>query len=115
MHAVDPGAGQVGERGEVGLGGQPLGLESTHLAGRSGGPIEPLPAHNGTHGRIAGEPFGVVDVLVAGEAAVDRLPQQAEQPVADVLAAPAFGESRRRQGGEAEGIVQLPVGEQPTI
>ena len=31
--------------------------------------------------------------LVAGEAAVDRLPQEAEQPVPDVLPAPAFRKS----------------------
>ena len=61
------------------------------------------------------KPFGVVDVLVAGEAAVDGLAQQAEQPVPDVLPAPAFGESRRRHGGEAEGIVQLPVSEQAAV
>jgi hypothetical protein len=59
--------------------------------------------------------LGVVDVLVAGEPAVDGLAQQAEQPVPNVLPAPTFGERRRRQGGEAKSLVQLPVGEQAAV
>src|SRR3954454_3137186 len=31
VQPVDPGTRQVRERGEIGLGGQPLGLESPHL------------------------------------------------------------------------------------
>lgn len=46
--------------------------------------------HDGTHAGIAGGPIGVVDVLVAGEAPVDRRPQEAEQPMPDVSPAPAF-------------------------
>jgi hypothetical protein len=61
------------------------------------------------------EPLGVIDVLVAGEPAVDRLPQQAGQLVADVLAASAFGESGRGRRGQAEDIVQLAVDEQAAI
>ena len=115
MHPIDPGAGEIRERREVGLGGQPFGLEPPHLAGRGRRPAKPLPSHDGAHGGIAGEAVGVVHVFVAGEPAVDRLPQQAEQPVADVGPAPAFGESRRRRDGEAEGIVQLPVSEQAAV
>jgi hypothetical protein len=77
--------------------------------------VEPLPADNGTHRRVKGEALGVVDVFVAGEPAADRLPQQAEQLVADVLAAPPLGEGRGCRRGEPEGIVQLAVGEQALI
>jgi hypothetical protein len=86
-----------------------------HLAARGRGLVEPLPADDSTHGRIVGEPLGVVDVLVAGEPAVDGLPQEAEQPVADVPAAPAFGEGRGGRRGQAEGVVQLAVGEQAAV
>ena len=95
--------------------GEPLGLEPAHLAARGRRPVEPLAADDGAHGGVAGEPLGVVDVLVAGEPAVDRLPQEAEQPVADVLAAPALGEGRCGRRGQAEGVVQLAVGEQAAI
>ena len=115
MHPVDPGAGQSGERGEVGLGGQPLGLEPPHLTGRGRRSVEPLTPHDGAHGRVAGEPVGVVDVLVAGEPAVDRLPQEAEQPVPSVLPTPAFGKSRHAHCGQVEGVVQLAVREQTTV
>jgi hypothetical protein len=115
VHPVDPGAGQSGERREVGLGGQPLGLEAAHLAGRGCGPVKPLTPHDGAHGRIAGEAVCVVDVFVAGQPAVDRLPHEAEQPVADVLPVPAFGESRYAHRGQIEGVVQLTVGEQAAV
>jgi hypothetical protein len=48
------------------------------------------------HHRIAGEPLGIVDVFVLGEAAVDGLAQQAEQPVADVHSTPTLGKSRTK-------------------
>ena len=115
MHAVDPGAGQVRERREVRLAREPLGLEAAHLAGRGRRPIDPLPAHDGAHSRIAGEPFGIVDVFIAGEAAVDRLAQQAEQPVANVLSAPTLAERRGGHRGQAEGVVQLAIGEQAAV
>jgi hypothetical protein len=52
------------------------GLEAVHLAGRGSRPVEPLPPDDGTHGGIAGEPLGVVDVLVASETTIDRLPRR---------------------------------------
>jgi hypothetical protein len=74
VHPVDPGSGQLGERREVGLGREPFSLEAAHLAGRGRGPIDTLPADDGAHGGIAGEPLGIVHVFVAGEPAVDGLP-----------------------------------------
>ena len=115
MHPVDPGAGQIRERREVRLGGQPLGLEAAHLAGRGRRPVDALPADDGAHRRIAGEPLGVVDVFVAGEPAVDRLAQQAQQPVANVLSTPPLGEGRSGHRGQAEHVVQLAVGEQAAV
>ena len=53
--------------------------------------------------------------LVAGEPAVDGLPHEAEQPMSDVFAAPVFGEGRGGHRGQAEGVVQLAVGEQPAV
>jgi hypothetical protein len=85
VHPVDPRAGQARERREVGLGGQPPGLEPPHLAGRGGGP------------------------------AIDRLPQQAEELMLDVLSAAALGEPCCGHRGQANGVVELAVGEQATI
>jgi hypothetical protein len=77
--------------------------------------VEPLAADDGAHGRIAGEPRGIVHVFIAGQSAVDRLPQQAQQPVPNVLSAPTLGKSQRGHGSQAEGVVQLPVSEQPAV
>jgi hypothetical protein len=115
MHPVDPGAGQVRERREVRLACQPLGLEAAHLAGRGRRSVHTLAADDGAHHRIAGEPLGIVDVFVAGEPAVDRLAQQTKQPVANILSAPTLGKSQRGYRCQAEGVVQLAIGEQPTI
>jgi hypothetical protein len=63
VHPVDPRAGQVREDIQVGIGGQPFGLEPPHLAGRGRRPVHALAADDGAHRRIAGEPLGIVDVL----------------------------------------------------
>ena len=115
VHPVDPRPGQLRQRSQVGLGREPAGLEAPHLAGRGREPVHSLPADDGPHGRVTGEALGVVDVLVAGEAAVDRLPQQAEQPVPDVPPAPPLGKHRRGRRGQAEGVVELAVGEQAGV
>jgi hypothetical protein len=83
VHPVDPDAGQIRQGREVGLRRQPLGLEAAHLAARRRRAIESLPADDGAHGGVAGEPFGIVDVLVTSEATVGRLSQETEQPVAN--------------------------------
>lgn len=68
VHTIDPRTGQIGQCREVGLAGQPCGLEAAHLAGRRSGAVKTLPAHYGAHRRIVRETFSVVDVLVTREA-----------------------------------------------
>ena len=115
MHPVDPGAGQIRQRLQVGVGRQPLGLEAPHLAARRGRTIEPVTANDRPHGGVAGEPLGVVDILVAGEPTEHRLAEQPAQLVARVLATAAVEELRDRHVGEPEGVVQLAVGEQTAV
>ena len=115
MHPVDPGARQIRQRFQVGVRRQPLGLEAPHLAARSGRTIETLTADDGPHGGVAGEPLGVVDILVAGEPTEHRLAKQPAQRVARVLAAAAIEELGDRDLGEPEGVVELTVGEQAAV
>ena len=61
------------------------GLEAALLAGRGGLPVDALAADDGAHRGVTREPFGVVGVFVAGEAAVDCLVEQAEQPMPNVI------------------------------
>ena len=115
MHPVDPGARQIGQRLQVGVGRQPLGLEAPHLTAGSCRTIEPLTADDGPHGGVAGESLGVVHVFVASEPTEHRLAKQPAQCVACVLAAAAVQEFRDRDLGEPQDVVELTVGEQPAV
>jgi len=115
VHAVDPSARQIRERLQVGVGRQPLGLEAAHLAARSGRTIETLTADDRPHRGVAGEPLGVVDILVAGEPTEHRLAKQPAQCVARVLAAAALEELGDRDIGEPKGIVELTVRKQAAV
>ena len=74
-----------------------------------------LPADDGAHRRIAGEPLGIVDVFVAGEAAVDRLAQAGRAAGGGCSSHADLGEGRCGHRGQAEHIVQLAVGEQAAV
>lgn len=85
------------------------------LAGRGRRSVGAFASDNGAHRQIMGEPLGVVDVFVTGEPTIDRLPQQTEEPVANVLPAPAFAQSLGGHRGQAEGIIQLRIGQQTAV
>jgi hypothetical protein len=112
---VDPSAGESREGREVDVARQPLGLEAPHLAAGSRMAFQPLATDDGSHGWIAGEPLGVIDVLVAGEPAEHRLTEQSAQLVADVLAAPAIEQLGDCDLGEPDCIVEFAVSEQTAI
>ncbi len=63
--------------------------------------------------RIAGS-LGIVHVLVARQPIEHRLPQQGRQQVARVLAAPQVRQRRPAEVGQAENLVQLAVGQEPS-
>ena len=68
--------------------------------------------------RIAGsrpQPVGVVHVLISGETSIDGLTQQSDNVVPAVLARPAVSQDIARQGGEAKGIIEFPIGEQTGV
>jgi len=115
MHLVDPRTGQIGQGREVGIAGQPLRLEATHLARRGGLTIQPAAIDHGAHRRIMCQAVGVIDVLIAGKTAEHRLAQQSCQQVAGVLAAPALRQHRTRQVGQAKRVIELTVGQQPGV
>jgi len=94
---------------------QPLGLEAAHLAAGRGEALEPLPADDRPHGWIAGEPLGIVDILVAGQASEYRLPQQPGQPMLGVLASATIRQCRRCHVQQAHRMIQLAVSEQAAV
>ena len=115
MNAVDPAPGQVSQRGQVRLLGQHLGLEATHLAG-GGRSLRHGPAtHDPAQGRIMRQPVGIVHVLVSGQPPEHGLAKLSDQRVAAVLAGPGVGENLSGQVCQAEGIIEIPKGEQTSV
>ncbi len=111
VHGVDPISRQIGERGEVLRPCQPLRLEAAHLAGRGGAPRNRSVADHPPHRRIVAQPLGVVHILVAGEPAKYRLPQQPNQQMPPVLAGARLRQSPATSYGKTENVVQLTIGE----
>ena len=109
VHLVDPLAGQIGESGEVLGPAQPLRLKPAHLAGRGGRSGDRPVADHPAHRRIVAQPVGVVHILVAGEPSEHRLPQQADQSMATVLAGARVGERIGARVGQSQRVVQLAI------
>ena len=61
------------------------------------------------------QPFGVVDVLVSGQASKHRLPQHPHKRVPAVLAGTGIRELLTRHRAETERVVEFAVGEQTCI
>ena len=72
-------------------------------------------AHDGPHGGVEAESVGVVEILVAGQAALGRLTQQRRQAVARVLSGALVLQLSGGRGGEVEGVVEFAVGQQAGI
>ena len=112
MNAVDPLPGEIGERGEVLVTRQPLGLEPPHLAGRGRIALDSLAADDPAHRRITPQPVGVVDVLVSGKPTEHRLAQHAHQIMATVPARAAVNQVLLRDGHQAERVIEFAIGQQ---
>ncbi len=115
MNVVDPLPGEIGERGEVLVTRESLGLEPPHLAGRSRITLDGLAADKLTHCRITPQPVGVVDVLVSGKPTEHRLAQHAHQIVATIPARATVNQVLLRDGHQAEHIIEFAIGQQSGI
>ena len=61
------------------------------------------------------QPIGVVHVLVPGQPPEHGLAKLSDQGVAAVLAGPGVGENLSGQVRQAEGIIEIPKGEQTSV
>jgi hypothetical protein len=66
-------------------------------------------AHDMAHGRINTQWLGVVDILIACQAAVDRLPQQGQEAVLLVLAEAQVFHGFLAHLGQAQCLVELSI------
>src|SRR5262249_59323232 len=72
-------------------------------------------SYDGSHGGIETEAFGVVDIFIACQAAVDRLTQHGEQAVLGVLSGAGLVQAGRGRAGQSEGVIEFAVGEESGV
>lgn len=77
--------------------------------------MQPAMIDHGSHRGIVRQTFGIVHILLAGEASEHRLAQQSGQQVVGILATAAFQQCRTRQIGQPERIVQFAIGQKASI
>ena len=99
MRLVDPLPGEVHQTLEVLLGAENLRLEAGRLTGGGRRLVLGPAAYHGSHRRIDTEAVGVVHIFIAGQTAVDRLPQQGRQSVLGVPPGPRTLQVARRRAG----------------
>ncbi len=112
---VDPLPGQVGQDFQIAWLRQHVGLKPAHLAGGGGGAFPGSPAHDLPHRRINRQSFGIIGILVTGQAAVDRLTQKPHQSVLDVLSGAPILEQRAGHCRQAQRLIQFPVDQQSRV
>lgn len=67
------------------------------------------------HHRVAAEPVGIVDVLIASEAREDRLAQETREAMAPIPARARISDEARRHIRQAERVVQLTMEQQYAV
>ena len=115
MDTVDPCAAKIGESLQVVIGRQPFGLEASHLAAGCGVAIQTVTADDSAPDRIMGQPFSVVDVLLAGETTENRLTNEARLFVADIPATSTIAEHGCGEIRETKRAVQLTIRYQASV
>ena len=109
------GAGLEFSSARLRIGSRKPRLESPHLAGGSALSFDGLASDNPAHGRIVPQTVGVVHVFIAAKASKNRVTEPTSHAVPSVLAGTAVLENIPGNLGQAEGIVKLPLGEQPGV
>jgi hypothetical protein len=78
-------------------------------------PLPDLPRANEPEGRILRQARGVVNVLIPGQPAIDRLPQHVGQRQLNILAPPGIAQVTVHEFAQAETFVQLAHQNQTTV
>jgi hypothetical protein len=92
---------------EVLLTGQQLGLEPMQRRGQRRASVPPLRRADQAKRWVGGESLRVVEVFIAGQAAVHRLPQQIHQPELGVQSLSAVAEVLRDGRLQPQSLIQL--------
>ena len=90
-------------------------LEPMQCRGERDARFPPLAGSQHPKRWVLGQRFGVVSILVARQAAVNRLAEEVWQRKLPILSGPRIREVSLDQGAQAETLVQLTREEQPGI
>jgi hypothetical protein len=115
MNEIDPLSRKIGKGRKVLFGGEPSSLEAAHLARWGGTAMSRLTADDPAHRRIMAQTLGVVHIFVSGKAAKHGLPQHSDESVPAILAGPCVREAVAGHRGQAERVIDFPVGQQSGI
>ena len=103
------------QSGSVLLLGQHLGLEALQSRGQGRSPIPNLFGTDQPEGRVLRKPLRVVEVLVARQTAIDRLPQQVGKRKLRVLATAGIGQMLLDQFPEPQPLVEFAHQDQAAV
>ena len=67
------------------------------------------------HSRVGGQALGIIGVLVACQATVDRLAQQRDEFVLHIASTPALLQVHGCRSCQAEGIIQLLTSQETSV
>ena len=115
FYFADQFAVDAPQASEVRLLGQHLALEGLQARGQRRTPIPDFLRPDQPEGRILREPLGVIHILVARHAAVDRLTEQVGQRDLSVLAAPRVAQVLGDEFAQTQPLIQLAHQNQATI
>jgi len=115
VNPVDPSPRQVGKGGNVVVGGQELGLEAAHLAGRCRQLGDGPTANDPPRGGITPKAVSVVHILVAAEPSERGLAEQAGHAVLAILAGPRIDQMFTGNLTQSKSVVEFPEGKEARV
>lgn len=90
-------------------------FETDHLTGGDRCLVLGPATDHGSQGGIETEAFGVVDILVASQSAVEGLAEEGQQAVLGVLSGAGIVQAGPRRCGQEEGVIEFAVGEKSGV
>jgi hypothetical protein len=112
---VHPLTGHSPERIEVVRVAQHICLKAGHLARGGGVPIHGAPSHDMTHDRIDLQPFGVVDIFIPSQTAIDGLADQGCYRMTDIAAGTKVEQFRGTRFSQLSRLIEIPKREKAGI
>ena len=112
---LHPMSVQLGQSVQILVLGEHLSLETAHSIAAGGMALRVSPSNGDSHGRVLGQPFGIVGVLVTRQTAVHRLPEQGHQLMLHVATGATFLQVTGGPLRQSLGFVHITGRQQPSV